>query len=58
MTQPSEVLYSGLKQNPKEIIEWAKREIKEYENLIKLIEKENEQTKTTNKRRGNKKIRS
>ena len=27
-----------LKKNPKELIAWAKREIKEYELLIKIIE--------------------
>lgn len=33
--------------NPKEIIAWAKREIREYEKLIALIEKK---SKTINKR--------
>jgi len=27
-----------IKDNPKEIIAWAKREIKEYESLIKILE--------------------
>ena len=29
-----------LKDNPREIIDWAKREIKEYKSLIKLLEKQ------------------
>ena len=29
----------SIKDNPKEIIAWAKREIKEYEKLIKILEK-------------------
>ena len=29
----------SLKKNPKEIIEWAKREIVEYQKLIKILEK-------------------
>jgi hypothetical protein len=28
-----------IKDNPKEIIAWAKREIKEYQKLIKILEK-------------------
>lgn len=28
-----------IKDNPKKIIAWAKREIKEYEKLIKILEK-------------------
>ena len=28
-----------IKENPKEIIAWAKREIAEYEKLIKILEK-------------------
>ncbi len=31
--------YKTLKNNPKVIIEWAENEIKEYQNLIKLIKK-------------------
>jgi hypothetical protein len=31
----------SIKDSPKEIIAWAKREIKEYEKLIKILEKEN-----------------
>jgi len=30
-------LYTSLRDNPKEIIEWCEREIKEYKKLIKLI---------------------
>lgn len=29
----------SLKDNPKDIIAWCKREIKEYESLIKILEK-------------------
>jgi len=28
-----------IKDNPKAIIDWAKREIKEYEKLIKILER-------------------
>jgi len=28
-----------IKDNPKKIIEWAKREIKEYQSLIEILEK-------------------
>lgn len=35
-----------LNKNPKVIIAWAKREIKEYENLIKLLEANKKQTVT------------
>ena len=31
--------YEILKENPKEIIEWAESEIKEYQRLIKIIKK-------------------
>ena len=34
--------FEALKDDPKEIIAWAKREIKEYEQLIKLIEKKSD----------------
>ena len=34
--------FNSLKENPDEIIEWAKREIVEYEKLIQLITKEKE----------------
>lgn len=36
-----------LKDNPKKIIAWAKREIKEYEKLIKILENENIKTKSS-----------
>ena len=29
----------SIRDNPKEIIKWAKSEIKEYEKLIKILEK-------------------
>ena len=32
--------YNVLKDNPRAIIRWAKSEIKEYQKLIKLIEKQ------------------
>ena len=35
----------SIKNNPKEIIAWAKREIKEYEKLIKLLEKRSKTNK-------------
>lgn len=38
-TQGAELFLENLKDNPKEIIKWCKREIKEYEKLIKLLEK-------------------
>ncbi len=31
-----------IKNNPKEIIDWAKREIREYQSLIKILEKRKE----------------
>lgn len=34
--------FEALKGKPKEIIKWAKREIKEYQKLIKLIEEDQE----------------
>lgn len=34
----AENFYESLKENPEEIIQWAKDEIKEYEHLIKLLE--------------------
>jgi len=37
----SQQWYNTLKENPEEIIEWARSEIKEYKKLIKIIEKEN-----------------
>jgi len=37
----------SIKDNPKEIIAWAKREIKEYEKLIKILEKYDPKTKNT-----------
>jgi len=30
----------SIKSNPKKIIAWARREIKEYEKLIKILEKQ------------------
>ena len=33
----AENFFESLKDNPKEIIAWAKREIKEYEKLIEII---------------------
>jgi hypothetical protein len=35
----AELFISNLKDNPQEIINWAKSEIKEYKKLIKLLEK-------------------
>jgi hypothetical protein len=37
--KPSETFLKTLKDNPGEIIDWCNREIKEYQNLIKLIKK-------------------
>jgi hypothetical protein len=36
---PAEEFADSIKTDPKKIIQWAKREIKEYEKLIKLITK-------------------
>lgn len=36
---PAQDFAENLKNNPKEIIAWCKREIKEYQKLIKLLEK-------------------
>ena len=38
--------FEALKTNPQEIIKWAEREIKEYQNLIKLIKKTTKIKKT------------
>ena len=45
-----------LKNNPKKIIEWAKREIKEYENLIKILEAPTSPKKASNRRLDYKKV--
>ena len=37
-----------LKNNPEEIIEWARNEIKEYSKLIAILEKKSEQPKPKN----------
>ena len=39
-----------IKDNPKEIIAWAKSEIKEYEKLIKILEKRSKNEKRTAKK--------
>lgn len=38
---PAQEFADTLKDNPKKIIEWCKKEIKEYEKLIKILEKKN-----------------
>ena len=45
-----------LKNNPKKIIEWAKREIKEYEKLIKILEALTSPKKASNRRLDYKKV--
>lgn len=35
---PAQDFSETMKDNPKEIIAWAKREIKEYQALIKILE--------------------
>lgn len=35
----AEAFADTMRDNPKEIIEWCRREIKEYENLIAILEK-------------------
>jgi hypothetical protein len=40
---PAEEFADSIKTDPKKIIQWAKREIKEYEKLIKLITKQEEE---------------
>ena len=37
MKEKHEYWYEALRDNPQEIIDWAEREIKEYQKLIKLI---------------------
>jgi len=38
MTKQAKEWYETLKDNPQEIIDWCKREIEAYQDLIKLIE--------------------
>ena len=40
METEAQKLYNALKDNPEKIIEWAKREIEEYEKLIELLTKQ------------------
>ena len=37
METEAQKIYNALKDNPEKIIEWAKREIEEYEKLIELL---------------------
>lgn len=36
---PAEEFADSIKDNPQEIIDWAKSEIREYENLIEILER-------------------
>ena len=45
----SENFFETLKDNPKEVLKWAFAEIREYQNLIKIIKKSLYDNKRTNK---------